>query len=108
VQARMLGPQVLDASRFTRIRFESTAVEQPGTDSWVVRGNLDLHGQIRSVTVIVSRERGHYKGQTTLLQTDFGITPISIAGGTVKVKDRIAIEFDLVTVGETDSETRGS
>ncbi len=29
-------------------------------------------------------------------QRDFGIMPISIAGGTVKVKDEIKIEFDVV------------
>jgi len=103
VQARMLGPQVLDASRFTHIRFDSTAVEQTGTDRWVVHGNLALHGKTRPITVVVSRERGHYKGETTLLQTDFGITPISIAAGTVRVKDQLAIEFDIVTIGDKDS-----
>ena len=34
-------------------------------------------------------------GSTSLKQTDFGITPISIAGGTVKVKDEVRIEFDV-------------
>jgi hypothetical protein len=29
-------------------------------------------------------------------QTDFGIVPISIAGGTVKVKDEIKVDFDIV------------
>jgi hypothetical protein len=30
-------------------------------------------------------------------QSDFGMTPIRIAGGTVKVKDDVTIEFDIVT-----------
>jgi hypothetical protein len=34
-----------------------------------------------------------------LRQSDFGILPISIAGGTVKVKDEVTIEFDIVTAG---------
>ena len=103
VEARMLGPQVLDASRFTRIRFHSTAVQQAGMDRWLVRGNLALHGHTRSIAVIVSRERGRYKGSTTLRQTDFAITPISIAGGMVRVKDEFTIDFDIVTLGENDS-----
>jgi YceI-like domain len=103
VQARMLGPQVLDASRFPRIRFQSTAVQQAGTDRWLVRGNLDLHGHIQPIAVTVSRERGRYTGSTTLRQTAFAITPISVAGGMVRVKDEITIEFDIVTVGENDS-----
>jgi hypothetical protein len=32
-----------------------------------------------------------------LKQTDFGITPISIGGGTVKVKNELRIDFDIVT-----------
>ena len=32
----------------------------------------------------------------SIKQRDYGITPISIAGGTVKVKDELAIEFEIV------------
>jgi hypothetical protein len=32
----------------------------------------------------------------TLKQSDFGIRPISIVGGTVKVKDELKVEFDVV------------
>jgi MOSC domain-containing protein YiiM len=47
--------------------------------------------------VKVVRAQGHYKGTASLKQTSFGITPIVIAGGTVKVKDDVTIEFDVVT-----------
>ncbi|HYU77804.1 MAG TPA: YceI family protein [Vicinamibacterales bacterium] len=97
VQARMLGPEVLDTNRFAQIRFRSTTVQQLEADHWVVRGDLELHGQTHGVAVKVARENGRYKGSTTLRQTAFGITPISIAGGTVKVKDDVTIEFDIVT-----------
>jgi hypothetical protein len=30
-----------------------------------------------------------------LKQRDFGITPVSIAGGTVKVKNELTIDFDI-------------
>ena len=97
VQTRMLGPDVLDGDRFPHIRFRSVAI-QPGVgDRWSVRGDLELHGQTHPVTVNVVRDQGHYKGSTSLKQSDFGITPISIVGGAVKVKDEIKIEFDIVT-----------
>jgi hypothetical protein len=32
-------------------------------------------------------------------QSDFGIVPISIAGGAVKVKDEIEIVFDIAITG---------
>jgi hypothetical protein len=40
-------------------------------------------------------EQGRYRGSTSIKQSDFGISPISIAGGTVKVKDDVKIDFDI-------------
>ena len=96
VQTRMLGPEVLDARKFPSIAFESTAIESGGADRWTVTGRLTIHGQTRPVTIPVNRANGRYRGSVTLKQRDFGIMPISIAGGTVKVKDEIKIEFDVV------------
>ena len=95
IQKTMLGPDVLDSERFHEIVFQSTAVEQNGAERWVVHGNLTLHGQSQPVTVDVLREAGHYTGHATIKQTNFGIKPVRIAGGTVKVKDEVRIEFDV-------------
>jgi hypothetical protein len=97
VQTRMLGPEVLDGDRFPHIRFRSVATQRGDSGRWSVRGELEVHGQTHPVTVNVVQEQGHYKGSTSLKQSEFGITPISIAGGTVKVKDEIKIDFDIVT-----------
>jgi hypothetical protein len=96
VQKTMDGPQVLDSSRFPEISFRSTAIEKMGADHWTVRGNLTLHGQTRPVAVQVALRDGDYRGSATLKQRDFGIAPVSIAGGTVKVKDEVKIEFDII------------
>jgi polyisoprenoid-binding protein YceI len=61
-----------------------------------VQGTLTLHGQKQPVAVAVSLQAGHYRGSASFKQSSFGITPISIGGGTVKVKDEIKIEFDIV------------
>jgi polyisoprenoid-binding protein YceI len=95
IQKTMLGPEVLDSEHFPEIVFKSTAVEPNGADRWTVRGELTLHGQTRLVAVDVSYRAGHYTGQATLKQTEFGIKPVSIAGGTVKVKDAVRVEFDI-------------
>jgi hypothetical protein len=97
VQTRMLGPEVLDADRFPHIRFRSVAIQKGDADRWSIQGELDVHGQIRQVRVSAVRDQGHYKGSTSLKQSEFGITPISIVGGTVKVKDEMKIDFDIVT-----------
>jgi polyisoprenoid-binding protein YceI len=96
VQARMVGPEVLDVEKYPSIAFESTAIEPKGADSWTVAGRLTIHGQTRDVTFATARSHGRYRGSVTVKQRDFGITPISIAGGTVKVKDEVKIEFDVV------------
>jgi polyisoprenoid-binding protein YceI len=96
VRTRMLGPEVLDAEHFPQIRFQSTAIERVSADSWRVRGTLTLHGQTHDVLLTVARAETGYRGSTSLKQTTYGITPISIAGGTVTVKDEIQIDSEIV------------
>jgi hypothetical protein len=48
------------------------------------------------VDMSVSFSEGHYTGKVTLKQTDFGITPVKIAGGAIRVKDVVEIVFEIV------------
>ena len=98
VQEKMLSPDVLDPDRYPEISFRSTAVEEKNGNNVAVRGDLTLHGQTRPINVSVSRAAHHYRGSATIKQTDFGIKPISIGGGTIKVKDEVRIDFDIVTL----------
>ena len=95
VQSRMLGSEVLDVNRFPWISFHSVTIQPLDAGGWLVRGELELHGRIHTMMVTVLPEKSHYKGSATLRQSDFGIVPISIAGGAVKVKDEIRIDFDI-------------
>jgi polyisoprenoid-binding protein YceI len=95
IQKTMLGPAVLDAGRFPEIEFHSTALEPAGENAWRVSGDLTLHGETRPVTVDVRENGGHYSGAARFKQTDFGIKPVKIAGGAVRVKDEVRIEFDI-------------
>jgi hypothetical protein len=62
-----------------------------------VRGKLFLRGVTHLIFVKLRRENGRYVGTSTLRQSEFGIRPITTAGGTVKVKDELQIEFDIRT-----------
>jgi polyisoprenoid-binding protein YceI len=95
IQETMLGPQVLDADRFPEIRFQSTEIEPRGLEHWIVHGNLTLHGRERPVSFEVVLKENHYRGSVPLKQTDFGMTPVTVAGGTVKVKDELKVEFEI-------------
>lgn len=96
IQKRMLGPDVLDARRYPVIRFVSRHVEKTGEESWTVEGDLTLHGQTHPLSVDVTRADGAYTGSVMFRQSDFGITPIRIAGGTVRVKDALRIRFKIL------------
>jgi polyisoprenoid-binding protein YceI len=93
----MLGPKLMEADKYPGISFHSTSVTQTGANTANVKGVLELHGVRRDVSLVVHREGEHYIGSTKLKQTDYGMTPVTIAGGTVKVKDEVKIEFEVVT-----------
>jgi polyisoprenoid-binding protein YceI len=98
IQDTMQGVQVLDVAHFPEIRFQSTGVEAKGQNHWIVHGNLALHGKDRTIVVEVTLKGEHYQGSASLKQTDFGITPVTVAGGTVKVKDEVKIEFEIALI----------
>jgi len=88
--------KVLEIAKFPDIRFQSVMVKKLGDGKWQVTGNLRLHGHVDPVTAEVRLEGQAYSGQTTLKQSQFGIKPMSAAGGTVKVKDELKIDFLIV------------
>jgi polyisoprenoid-binding protein YceI len=105
VQSTMLGEQVLDVARYPEIQFSSSAVKvvsnKKNTLELQVEGFLTLHGTKRTVTVPVRvqiLEDGTLTAdaEVSLLQSDFGITPIKIAGGTVRVKDKLKLTFHIL------------
>ena len=97
VQERMLGPDVLDVDRFAEIRFKSTSVKALAAGRWRVEGLLSLRGHSEPVSFEVALANGRFCGSATLSQRAFGIQPISIAAGTVKVKNEVTIDFEIST-----------
>ena len=95
IQSTMLGPEVLDVRQYPEIVFRSTAVDRTSAGAWKVEGNLTLHGQTKPVSVSVTEKDGHYIGNAAFKQSEFGITPVRIAGGAVRVKDEVSLEFDI-------------
>jgi polyisoprenoid-binding protein YceI len=104
VQAKMVGPDVLDAARFPSITFRSRSVAGKEAGAGVydlqVTGDLELHGVSRSLTlplrVELTGEGLTASGKTALRQTDYGMKPVSAGGGTVKVKNEIRVDFRIV------------
>ncbi|HEY3457815.1 MAG TPA: YceI family protein [Bryobacteraceae bacterium] len=104
VQTTMEGPKVLDVHGFPEIHFRSTAASrQSGGNRWSVRGNLDLHGQTRPVVLEITENGGWFLGTATLKLRDYGISPPAAAGGSVKVKDEIKLDFKVATATQSSA-----
>jgi polyisoprenoid-binding protein YceI len=96
IQETMLSPKVLDTAQFPEIHFRSTAIERAGGSRWRLQGDLTLHGQTHPIKFeLFQGPDGRYQGSAELKQKDFGITPITVGGGAVKVKNELRVEFDI-------------
>lgn len=105
VQTTMLGEQVLDVEHYPQIQFSSSSVKvvsnKKGIYELQIEGTLSLHGAKKPVTTPVRAqimEDGTLSvyAEVPLLQSDYGITPIKVAGGTVRVKDRLKLTFQIL------------
>jgi polyisoprenoid-binding protein YceI len=85
----------LDTAKYPEIAFRSSRIEKLGEGQWKVEGTLSLHGAIKPVSLIVKRNGEAYAGHVVIKQTDFGIKPVSVGGGMVKVKNEVDIEFQI-------------
>jgi polyisoprenoid-binding protein YceI len=93
--------EVLRVSEFPQVTFESTGIEGGGaTDAFRVRGNLTIRGKTQPVIIPLTLTRlagGTYRavGEYRFKQTSFGIQPIQLAAGAIKVKDELRADFEL-------------
>jgi polyisoprenoid-binding protein YceI len=99
IQATM-EREVLRISEYPQVVFESTSVERPSADALRVHGNLTIRGKTQGIVVpltFTSLPDGTYaaKGTYKFKQTTFGIQPVQLGGGTIKVKDELQTEFEL-------------
>ncbi len=114
VQATMEGEKALDVAKFPKITFTSTSIStaKKSSDGWelTLSGNLNLHGVEKPVTfplqVRAENTDLHARGEVSILQTDYGITPVKVGGGTVKVKDKVKITFNIVARRATNPQTQ--
>jgi polyisoprenoid-binding protein YceI len=88
---------VLETKKFPEITFRSSRVQKLADGQWQVDGDLSLHGVTKAVSLTVKQTGESYTTHTVLKQTDFGITPISIGGGVIKVKNELQIDFQIFT-----------
>ncbi len=101
---QMMREQVLETARYPEIVFESTSITASRLSGGRYRvriiGDLTLHGVTgRNLWIqaeVKPTEEGlRAQGEFTLKQTDYQIKPVSVAGGTLKVKNELKFSFDI-------------
>lgn len=89
--------RVLDAGRFPVVLLHAERLAGAGDQ---LRLTVTLHGVEQTVNVPVKIERSKTtmtaSGELRLLQTAFGITPMSVMGGAMVVQDRMEMRFRIV------------
>jgi hypothetical protein len=96
IEDTMRGPRVLDSATFPEIHFSAVQVTETAPEQFRVTGTLQMHGVAQQLALDFGGAGGHYHGRVTLHPSDFGIPPLTFAGGLVRMKDEIDVEFDLV------------
>ncbi|HEX9724241.1 MAG TPA: YceI family protein [Vicinamibacteria bacterium] len=107
IQADMEA-KALDVENHARIDFvsEEISLEDRGGGEYRGRitGQVTLRGVTKNVSIplslTVSEERLRAQGEFEIKGTDFGIDPITAAGGAVKTSDSLELTFDLVGARE--------
>ncbi len=101
---RAMREDVLEIARYPEIVFMSKRTSShpimEGQHHVKITGDLTLHGVTREheidANVTINRDSLSAQGEFSLRQTDYNIKPVSIAGGTLKVKDELMFSFDIV------------
>ncbi len=106
VDAQAAGPEVLDAARAPEITYrservtvDSGAAADGGPVRGTIHGTLTLRGRTNPVDAAFEAARAgdgwSVRGRARFKQSAFGIRPFSGFGGTVGVKDEVAVTFQL-------------
>ncbi len=96
--------QVLEITKYPEIVIEGSkaSIEQTsdGRLRAEVEGQVTMHGVTRTqrvpAQVFMLGDTLRAQGEFQVRQTDFGITPVSVAGGALKIKDELKCSFDLL------------
>jgi polyisoprenoid-binding protein YceI len=104
VEEAMRGPRVLDVAAYPEIHFTAAEITEAAPGQYRATGTLELHGIAQQLVFDFGGTPTHYHGRATVHASDFGIPPLTFAGGLVRIKDDIVIEFDLFgAAGESNA-----
>jgi polyisoprenoid-binding protein YceI len=100
-----MNQTVLESSKYPVIVYESTGTSAmaalgEGRYKITLNGNLSLRGVTRGLPLTaqatIAGDMLRAYGEFSILQSDYGIPPVRVAGGALKLKDELKFAFDIV------------
>ena len=84
--------------------FVSSRIIRTGASGGAIEGTLTINGKSQPARLQVSEPApGRYRGSGTVVQTAYGIKPYVGFFGALKLKDEVAVEFDVdLTKAQSD------
>jgi polyisoprenoid-binding protein YceI len=107
--AHLRSADFFDVEKIPALAFRSTGIQRRANDTFVVTGDLTIHGVTRSVSFDVSllgkardpwgNERIAFEGETTVTRKDFGLTwNTALETGGFLVGDEVQITLSVQAV----------
>jgi polyisoprenoid-binding protein YceI len=101
---RVMHEKVLESERYPEIVYDCSRVSASKTGEgqyWVaLNGDLTLHGVTHGLNVptrvMLSGDNLKASGSFSIVQSDYEIELVSVAGGALKVKDELKCSFEVV------------
>jgi polyisoprenoid-binding protein YceI len=94
-----MNEKVLEVSQYPEIVFDANGATV-NQNRITMNGTMALHGETRNLPVTaqvtVLGDMIRMAGEFTILQSDYNIAPVSVAGGALKLKDELKFAFDIV------------
>ena len=107
--AHVKSPDFLDAEQFPTLTFTSTSVKQKSDETFIVSGNLTIHGVTKPVDVTFEllgtsqdpwgNTRIGFEGKAEISRKEFGLVwNVALETGGVLVGDTVKLELDIEAI----------
>jgi polyisoprenoid-binding protein YceI len=100
IQTTMESADQMDIETYPTMEFHSTKMVEEKENSYVLNGDLTIHGVTKTVSfpLAVQREGENFRGKASIpfKQSDFGITPYGLMFGMIRVQDEATLYVDIL------------
>lgn len=96
---KTIQTEVLHTHRYPEATFDA---DLRTLDDGAVVGELELHGEEREVRSVVEDINGHLRVSVRVHQPDFNITPFTAMFGTLRVREDVVIQVELLNTSLAD------